>query len=280
MTAPLEQLASWDHPAAAAVVGSVAVSGSTTLATFGDRGIAFKWASLTKVLTAMTLWIAAEEGTISWDEPAGPPGATLSDLLCHASGLAPDDDRVLAPPRTRRIYSNRGIEIAAAHMAARADMSFSEYLTAGLLGPLGLTGVRLDGSPAHGAIGTIDDLIRVGAELQSPTLISPSTLAECVGVSVPGLAGVLPGFGRQATNDWGLGLEIRDHKTPHWTGASNSPGTFGHFGQAGGFLWIDPEHGVALASLSSRSFGSWACEAWPRLSDAVIAEYATTPPSS
>jgi CubicO group peptidase (beta-lactamase class C family) len=154
-------------------------------------------------------------------------------------------------------------------------MSFGEYLAAGVLGPLGLTGVRLEGSPADGATGTIDDLVKVGAELQSPTLISPTTLAECVTVSVPGLAGVLPGFGSQVTNDWGLGVEIKDHKNPHWTGASNSPATFGHFGQAGGFLWVDPENGIALASLSSRSFGPWASEAWPRLSDAVIAEYAT-----
>ena len=48
----------------------------------------------------------------------------------------------------------------------------------------------------------------------------------------PGLDGVLPGWGRQEPNDWGLAFELRDGKSPHWTGSLNSPRTFGHFGQA------------------------------------------------
>jgi CubicO group peptidase (beta-lactamase class C family) len=84
---------------------------------------------------------------------------------------------------------------------------------------------------------------------------------------------VLPGFGRQDPNDWGLGFELRDHKSPHWTGARNSPSTFGHFGQTGTFLWVDPEAGdggLALAVLTDRDFGDWAKTAWPALSDAVV----------
>ena len=59
------------------------------------------------------------------------------------------------------------------------------------------------------------------------------------------LAGVLPGYGRQTPNDWGLGCEIRDHKSPHWTAPENSPETFGHFGQSGSFLWVDRAAGLA-----------------------------------
>ena len=65
-------------------------------------------------------------------------------------------------------------------------------------------------------------------------------------VQFPGLVGVLPGFGRQEPNDWGLGFELRDGKSPHWTGSRNSPRTFGHFGRSGTFLWVDPEAGLAL----------------------------------
>ena len=90
----------------------------------------------------------------------------------------------------------------------------------------------------------------------------------------PGLVGVLPGFGRQEPNDWGLGLELRDAKSPHWTGAHNSPRTFGHFGRSGTFLWVDPDADLALACLTDLAFGDWAAEAWPRLSDAVLAEVA------
>ncbi len=77
-----------------------------------------------------------------------------------------------------------------------------------------------------------------------------------------GATGPLPGFGRQLHNDWGLGFEIRDGKAPHWTGLRNLPRTFGHFGQSGSFLWLDPEARTACASLAARDFGDWAKQAW------------------
>jgi CubicO group peptidase (beta-lactamase class C family) len=122
-------------------------------------------------------------------------------------------------------------------------------------------------------VGSLDDLLRLGQELLSPTLLSPETLGEATTVQFPGLSGVLPGLGRQDSNDWGLGFELRDHKSPHWTGATNSAATFGHFGQSGSMLWVDPSAGLACAALADRDFGPWAAEAWPRLSDAVLAEF-------
>jgi CubicO group peptidase (beta-lactamase class C family) len=268
VTSPLDGVAGWPAVAAAGVIGRQPASGETV---GPDRP--FAWASVTKLLTALALWIAVEEGTTAWDEPAGPPGATISHLLAHASGLAPDDDSVLAKPGSRRIYSNHGFEVAADHLAARAGIPFGEYLEAGVIEPLGLAGTRLDGSPAAGASGPVDDLMRLGQELLAPTLVSPGTMARATTVAFPGLPGVLPGFGRQNPNDWGLGVEIRDHKHPHWTGTRNSPQTFGHFGQSGSFLWIDPVAGVVVGSLSDRPFGPWAARAWPALSDAVLAAY-------
>jgi len=100
--------------------------------------------------------------------------------------------------------------------------------------------------------------------------LDPATLARATGVSFPGRRGVLPGFGLQRENDWGLGLEIRGTKSPHWTGSRNSPETFGHFGQSGTFLWVDPRAGAALVALSDRPFGEWAAQAWPPYSDGVL----------
>jgi CubicO group peptidase (beta-lactamase class C family) len=91
-------------------------------------------------------------------------------------------------------------------------------------------------------------------------------------VVFPGLAGVLPGIGRQEPNDWGLGFELKDAKRPHWTGSGNSPATFGHFGGSGTFLWVDPTAGIACTCLTDLDFGDWALDAWPALSDAVLAE--------
>ena len=118
--------------------------------------------------------------------------------------------------------------------------------------------------------GPLADLARLGRELLAPTLVAPETLAEATTVVFPGLAGVLPGLGRQDPNDWGLGFELKDAKTPHWTGSRNSPRTFGHFGGAGTFLWADPEAGCACACLTDLEFDEWAIAAWPPLSDAIL----------
>jgi CubicO group peptidase (beta-lactamase class C family) len=96
--------------------------------------------------------------------------------------------------------------------------------------------------------------------------------AEATSVQFPGLDGVLPGFGVQRPNDWGLGFEIRNSKSPHWTGSANSERTYGHFGQSGTFLWVDPDLGLALVALTDREFGDWTHGCWPALSDAVIGE--------
>jgi CubicO group peptidase (beta-lactamase class C family) len=103
-----------------------------------------------------------------------------------------------------------------------------------------------------------------------------TTLTQATTVAFPGLTGVLPGYGHQRPNDWGLGFELRDHKSPHWTGTRNSPRTYGHFGQSGTFLWVDPDAGAACVCLTDRDFGPWAVEAWTPFTDGVLAELAAT----
>jgi CubicO group peptidase (beta-lactamase class C family) len=267
----LRQVEEWPVGAAAVGVTDATAEAGTT----GDKAATFPWASVTKLLTALAALVAAEEGVVELDEPAGPPGSTVRHLLAHASGLPPEGEAPIAQPGTRRIYSNAGFEVLARVIEDRAEMPFSDYLRAAVLEPLGL-GASLYGSPASGANGTLDDLLVLGRELLAPRLIAPETLAEATEVAFPRLAGVLPGFGRMEPNDWGLGFELRDEKRPHWTGARNSPRTFGHFGQSGSFLWVDPEARCACACLCDTTFGDWAKEAWPRLSDAILAELGAT----
>ena len=231
------------------------------------------WASVTKMLTAYRVLQLAEEGSVSLDEPAGPPGATVRHLLAHASGLDIDGGGVLAAVGRRRIYSNAAFDALGALAEERVGQPFADQVRHDILRPLEMTATALEGSPASGAVGTLPDLVRFGRELLSPTLLAPETLAEATTVAFPALDGVLPGFGQQRPNDWGLGFEIRDRKHPHWTGHTNSPATFGHFGQAGSFLWVDPAIGLACAALAGVDFGPWAVDAWPALSDAVIEQY-------
>ncbi|MFE2376852.1 serine hydrolase domain-containing protein [Streptomyces sp. NPDC059398] len=259
----------WPVPAVAAAV--VRADG-TVAGTVGPTGRRFPLASVTKPLAAYAALMAYEEGAVELDEPAGPPGATVRHLLAHTSGLAFDEDRVMAAPGERRIYSNAGFEALGDHIAAATGIPFAEYLREGVLEPLGMTATSLEGSPAKDGVSTADDLARFAAELQAPRLLDPRTVADATSVVHPGLKGVLPGYGLQNPNDWGLGFEIRNTKSPHWTGSSSSPCTFGHFGQSGTFLWVDPEAGAACAVLTDRDFGPWAVDAWPPFTDAVLAE--------
>jgi len=228
---------------------------------------------VTKLATALATLVAVEEEVVDIDEPAGPPGATVRHLLAHASGLGFAGHRILAAPGRLRLYSNAGFEVLAAHVSARVGLPFAQYLAEAVLVPLGMTATRLVGSAAAGLHGPLDDLTRLAAELLSPTVVAASSLAEATQVAFPGLAGVLPGFGRHAPLDWGLGFELRDRKSPHWTGPANSPATFGHFGRSGSFLWVDPAAGIACVALGGVDFGAWAKVAWPALSDAVLAEF-------
>lgn len=254
--------------AAAAIVGPGGV-----IAAHGDPDHVFAWASVSKLVTGLAILTAIEDGTIDLHEAApapAPPGATIRDLLAHASGLPFDGHVAQGRPGSRRIYSNTGFDLLGTLLAERDDRPFEAALWARVVTPLGMGGTVLAGRPSQGLHGPLQDLTTFAGELLRPTLVSATFFADATSVVYEGLPGVLPGVGRFDTLDWGLAVELRDGKVPHWTGTRNSPGTFGHFGGSGTFLWVDPVLDVALACLSDRTFGPWALDAWPSLSDTVI----------
>ena len=261
----------WPVPTAAvAVVGPDGV-----LAAHGPTGQPLPLASVTKALAALSILVAVEEGAIELSAPADEaliPGATLRHLLAHASGLAPERPLRSFAPAVRRVYSNVGIELAGSLVEAAVGMPFGSYLDEALVQSLGLRATSLSGSAASGGLSSVDDLARVMQEVLNPQgFLHPTTITDATSVQFPGLRGVLPGYGGQDPNDWGLGFEIRGSKHPHWTGSTNSPGSYGHFGQSGTMFWVDPVARVGLVALTDRDFDAWAADAWPRLSDAVLA---------
>lgn len=272
MSFSLDAIAGWPVPnAAAAVVGPTGV-----LAVYGDSTRAFRLASVTKPLVARAAQIAVEEGVLELDTPAGPPGSTVRHLLAHASGLAMQSALVQAAPGSRRVYSNYGFAVLAETIEEHSGIEFSRYLTEAVFEPLGMASARLEGAAAaagFGAVASVEDLAAFAGDLLRPATVSEQMHAEATSVQFPGLDGVLPGFGVQRPNDWGLGFEIRDGKSPHWTGGANSAATYGHFGQTGTFLWVDPSRDVALVVLTDRDFDDWAKPLWPALSDGVLAEF-------
>jgi CubicO group peptidase (beta-lactamase class C family) len=268
----LDALDDWPVTAAAAAV----VGPSGVLASRGDIERPFALASVTKLLVARAAQIAIEEGAVDLETAAGPPGSTVRHLLAHASGLAMHSEQTLAKPGSRRMYSNYGFAVLAETVQRASGIEFGRYLTEAVFDPLGMTATRLDGgaqAAGFGATSTVADLAAFAGDLLCPATVSAQMHAEATTVQFPGLDGVLPGYGVQRPNDWGLGFEIRDAKSPHWTGAQNSLGSYGHFGQSGTFIWADPQAELALVVLTDRDFGEWALPVWPAISDSVLAAY-------
>jgi CubicO group peptidase (beta-lactamase class C family) len=268
----LEAIEDWPAPTVAAAV----VGPSGILAQLGDVRHRFELASVTKPLVARAAQVAVEEGVVELDAEAGPPGSTVRHLLSHASGYSMHSADLMAEPGKRRVYSNYGFGVLADTIQRASDIEFGQYLTEAVFEPLGMSDTALSGgaeAAGFGAVSTVADLAAFAGDLLRPWTVSAQMHSEATNVQFPGLSGVLPGFGTQRPNDWGLGFEIRNGKSPHWTGSANSGGTYGHFGQSGTFLWVDPTADLALVALTDRNFGDWAYSRWPALSDGVLREF-------
>ena len=265
--APLDLIADWPVPTAAAAV----VGPSGVLAAYGDLAAEYRLASVTKPLVARAAQVAVEEGVVDLDTPAGPPGSHgaasagarlgAGDELRGGAwprpapgGSTPTTASRCSPRRSRRTPAS-----SSAAIWPRRSSNRWAWPPPGCDGGAAAAG--------FGGVSTVADLAAFAADLLRPRTVSAQMHAEATSVQFPGLTGVLPGFGSQRPNDWGLGFEIRDGKSPHWTGAANSPRTFGHFGQTGTFIWVDPDRDLALVVLTDRDFDDWAKPLWPALSD-------------
>jgi len=273
----LHLVTSWpvDHVAAAVV-------SSRGIESIGDTERLYRLASLSKPIAAWAVMVAVEEGVVDLDAPLhqveAPAGATARHLLSHSAGFGFQGATPVAGVVQRRMYSNTGFERATEELAAAAGMSFEEYLTESVLIPLGMQHTTLRGSPAHAIWSTLDDTVRFVTEMRRPRLLAPETVSDVTRPQFPALAGIVPDVGKFDPCPWGLGVEIRGDKSPHWMGRANSPATFGHFGGAGTMMWVDPLADVGVVALTDRPFDDWSADAlrlWPEFSDALLAENRT-----
>ena len=269
----LPAMADFPFPTALVVTGAPAPDGGV-LHESGDVEEIFPFASVTKPIVAWSALVAVDRGLLDLDAPAGAPapdGATIGHLLSHSSGIAADSDERLASPGTRRIYSNRGIEILGQWLQEATGTPLETWVETTVLEPLGMASVLIPGSPAHSGEGSARDLSLFARELASPRLVSPALAERACAPVLPELDGVLPGYGRQVPNPFGLGVEVRGAKSPHWTGKGNSPQTFGHFGQSGSFMWVDPVAERQAVFLGAEPFGQVHRKTWPALGDQILA---------
>ncbi len=236
----------------------------------GEVHIVVPVASVTKALFSYAIMIAIEEGIMDLGYTTRVNGPTVRQLLSHASGLGFGRLDRTSEPERRRLYSNYGFEVLGEMLENQSSMSVEEYVREAVFDPLAMHNSSLAGSPAKDALSSAHDLGQFARELLEPTLIHPTTFRQFTQPQYASLEGFVPGIGFFRPNPWGLGVEIKGQKAPHWTGSRNSAETFGHFGGNGSFLWVDPAFQVSVVLTHSRPFARWALDAWPILSDAVL----------
>lgn len=245
---------------------------------WGDAKQIFPWMSVSKLATARTVLGAVEHEVVGLEEILAEEvrlkdgtsfdflgrGISLRHLLSHSSGLKFSQAEQASPPQERRIYSNLGYELAAALIEKRSGVAFSGWLKAMLWEPLGIE-PELRNSPAYGIWSNIFELARFAVEFGQGSLISPVFQEAIFTPIFPHLDGVLPGYGMQKPNPWGLGPEIRQNKAPHWTSVDCPEKVAGHFGQSGSFLWVDRHRCRGAVFLGAENFGAEHKELWPHL---------------
>lgn len=233
----------------------------------GDLDERREWASVSKLAVALAFGVEEEWGLHRFTEGLGPRGATLANLLSHSAGLGLEEGDPTSPVGTRRVYSNYGVDLAVAAVVGEANAA--QWLAQRVFTPLGMESSALEGRPASGVVGSTRDLSTLAVAWLRPDAVSRETRDRMVAPYIPGLAGVVPGFGRFDPCPWGLGPEVAGEKR-HWMG-DWPPESFGHFGQSGSLALMNAREGIGVVALAGAPFGPWAVELWPRWSSGLLA---------
>ena len=211
---------------------------------------------------------------------------------------------LVEPPGTQVRYSNVGPGLLAILVERLTGQPFGAALMNLVLTPLGIEGylgdepprppARVSGGlgehagtalepynspfwrslalPWAGLVTTAAGALRLvqGFAGAGPDFLPADLLAEATSDQTGGLRGGFWPPLRWTSCPWGLGPELRGVKTPHWTPAAASPGSFGHVGASGALAWCDPAADVTWVILGTRTFETWWMD-WPQIGDAVLA---------
>ena len=158
--------------------------------THGDVERVQRIASVSKPLAAWATLVAVEEGSVSLDDQVGQEDCTLRHLLAHAGGYPFFGDEPVGKPGAKRIYSNTGYDMVAAHVESATGIPFPDYLSEAVFRPLGMSASHLDGSCAKDVHSNVTDLVQFLYELRLPSLISRDTYLDAVTPVFPELDGM------------------------------------------------------------------------------------------
>ena len=230
-----------------------------------------------------------------------PYDARLDASVLARACLATPPDSV---PGAAVRYSNVGIGLLALVVERRTGQPFADALAELILAPLGVEGYLGVEPPRAPAVigGQLGDhagttlepfnspfwrslafswgglvttaagaLALVQAFAGRPAGFLPADLrADAVRDQTHGLAGGLFPPLRWPRCPWGLGVELRGDKRPHWTPRAAAPESFGHAGASGALAWHDPAADVSWAILGARTFEKW-WQDWAAIGAAVLA---------
>ena len=247
---------------------------------YGDKNKVYELASITKLFSAITICETAAAGFIDLDEVVKDSRFNyeetyLKDLISHAGGISFKGEIPQIKPRTKRIYSNLGFEIAGNYLSNKISKEFGETTFIDIFNQ-GLKTILtrqqdsildLYGSCAFASRGNLLAIGQLLREMREPTFIDGQAHKTMITTYLEGLSGVIPGWGRSENCGFGYGYEIKEDKFPHWMGTKSSAQTFGHFGC---FVLHDPIENISIAALGDKPFELWAKKAWPVYVDEIF----------
>ncbi len=208
-------------------------------------------------------------------------------------------------PRTRVVYGNIGFGLLALAVERVTHNDFAATLRQLVLQPLGIEGYLGDEPPrapmkiadvrsryANTAyepfnsryyralalpwsqlVTTPQDalkLVRAYAGLPRDFL-SDALRHEAVQNQTDDLPGGYGGVFEYEKCAWGLGVDIKGAKKPHWTPPSASPRTFGHAGASGCVVWHDPDAKVTWSIFGARTADNgWLVREGPKIGAALL----------
>jgi beta-lactamase class C len=213
-----------------------------------------------------------------------------------------------APPMTRVQYSNVGYGLLGLIVEECCNMPFSQALSELVLKPLGIDAYlgdepprtpaiiadvrgRLRGSdweafnsrfwrslamPWGGMVSTVDGALKILQAFQGRPgdFLQPKTRAEAMTSQTNNLPG---GFTKPLMwNEcaWGLGLDLRGNKSPHWVPASAGAHSYGHSGASGALAWTAPDRDLAWVILGARAADTgWLLRRGPTICQAILDSY-------
>jgi CubicO group peptidase (beta-lactamase class C family) len=217
---------------------------------------------------------------------------------------------IVREPWARVYYSNVGIGLLAIVVERHTAQRFADALAELVLEPLGIEGTLGQEPPRPPARIAEEIGEHAGTALEPYNSVFWRSLALPWGGLVTTAAGALrlvAAFGNQppaflpaslraeATRNqaeeleggffppllwphcaWGLGVELRGDKAPHWTPKGVSAGSYGHVGASGCLVWSDPATGVSWFISGLRTFDIWWMR-WPVIGAAILADVGDPP---